>query len=83
VSGDDHETNGRFAQSLGLPFPLAGDADGAIRRAFDVNWPLIGVSRRITYVIGRDRRIALAFKSELDPEAHVAQTCAFVGRAAR
>jgi peroxiredoxin len=48
-----------------------------------VNWPLIGLSRRVTYVVGRDLRIALAFRSELDPEAHVAETCAFVSRAAR
>jgi len=72
VSGDPQETQDRFAQSLGLSFPLVGDPEGKIRDAYEVKWPVIGLARRTTYVIGRDRRIKLAFRSELDALAHVA-----------
>jgi peroxiredoxin Q/BCP len=39
VSGDTQETNGRFGESLGLPFPLVGDPDGTILKAYRVRWP--------------------------------------------
>jgi hypothetical protein len=32
----------------------------------------------VTYVIGRDRRIQLAFRNERDMASHAAQACEFV-----
>jgi peroxiredoxin len=78
VSADTQDTNDKFAKSLALPYPLVGDASGEILRAYKARWPVIGLARRVTYVIGRERRIELAFESQFDAEAHVAQTCALV-----
>ncbi len=80
VSGDTQETQDRFAESLGLRFPLVGDPDGTIRVAYQVKWPLLGSARRTSYVIGRDQRIRQAFRSERDPDAHVAEACEYVAR---
>jgi len=41
-----------------------------------VNWPLIGRSKRVTYLIGRDHRVRLAFHDEFMTEAHAVQACA-------
>jgi len=41
-----------------------------------VSWPLIGRSKRVTYLIGRDRRVRLAFHDELNMDEHAAQACA-------
>ena len=71
VSVDKPEESARFCDSLKLPFPLVGDKDGAIARAYDVRWPLVGLARRVTFLVGRDRRVVLAFRSERDAEAHV------------
>lgn len=82
VSGDSQEANDRFRESLDLPFPLVGDAEGKILKAYEVRWPIVGLARRVTYVIGRDRRILSAFHSERDMSAHAAQACSVVsGRA--
>jgi thioredoxin-dependent peroxiredoxin len=51
VSTDDVETQCRFASSLEAPFPMLGDKDRAICRAYDVLWPLIGLAHRVTYVV--------------------------------
>jgi peroxiredoxin Q/BCP len=51
VSTDDRETQCRFASSLDAPFPMLGDHERAICRAYDVLWPLIGVAHRVTYVV--------------------------------
>jgi peroxiredoxin Q/BCP len=76
VSADDQETNDRFRESLDLPYPLVGDAEGKIRAAYGVNWPLIGRPKRATFLVGRDRRVRLAFHDELHMDAHAEQACA-------
>jgi peroxiredoxin len=43
-----------------------------------VRWPLIGLARRVTYVIGPDRRIRDVIRGELDADHHVAEACALV-----
>jgi peroxiredoxin len=73
VSADRQETNDRFRSSLDLPFPLLGDRDGAIMRAYRVRWPLLGWARRVTYVIGPDRKVSMVFNSERDAAGHVAR----------
>jgi peroxiredoxin Q/BCP len=78
VSADTQETNDKFSTSLDLPYPLVGDPSGEILKAYKVRWPVIGLARRVSYVIGRERRIELVFESQFDAEAHVTQTCAWV-----
>ena len=78
MSGDPQETNDRFRESLGLPFPLVGDPGGTILRAYKVRWPLIGLAKRATYVIGKDRGILRAFHSERSMTAHAAEVCEIV-----
>jgi len=82
VSSQSQDSNERFRESLGLPFPLVGDPGGTILKAYEVRWPLIGLAKRVTYVIGRDRKVLKAFRSETDMTAHAAQACELVtGRA--
>lgn len=83
VSADHQDTSERFRKSLALPFPLVGDASGDILRAYRVRWPLIGLARRVTYVVGRDRRIRSTYASQLAVDDHVAEACAVVGGRAR
>jgi peroxiredoxin len=75
VSRDTQEKNDRFAESLGLPYPLVGDPRGAITRAYGVAWPLLGLARRVTYLIRADRRVQQVFHSEFKVAAHAAQVC--------
>lgn len=83
MSADSQATQDEFARSLGLPFPLVGDPDGSIRSSYDVKWPLVGLARRVTYVIGRDRKIGLAHRAERDVDSHAATACEYVARKKR
>jgi peroxiredoxin Q/BCP len=78
VSADTQETSDRFAQSLGLGFPLLGDSKGEVIKAYKVGWPLIGLAQRVTYLIGKDRKISSARHAELDADSHVANSCELV-----
>jgi thioredoxin-dependent peroxiredoxin len=82
VSADKPATSERFCRELDLPYPMVGDAEGAILKAYQVRWPVIGLARRVTYVIGRDRKIRLAYRSERDVEGHVDKAVAEALRAA-
>ena len=78
MSADEQETQDRFAKSLELPFPLVGDPEGSIRSGYGVKWPLFGLAKRVTFVIGRDRKVRLVHRAERDVLSHVAQACEVV-----
>jgi peroxiredoxin Q/BCP len=80
VSRDTQETNDHFRQSLGLPYSLVGDPGGVISRDYKVRWPFVGLSQRVTFLIGSDRAIRLAFHNEFDADSHAAKACAFATR---
>lgn len=62
---------------------MVGDPEGRVLGAFGVRWPLVGLARRVTYVIGADRRVQAVIRGELDADNHVTEACAFVARPPR
>ena len=70
VSTDDPATLQRFHDEQDLPYPLVSDAGGEITRAYRARWPILGLARRVTYLVGPDRTIRLAFRSERNVRAH-------------
>ena len=62
---------------------MVGDPEGKVLGAFGVRGPLIGLARRVTFVIGADRHIQAVIRGELDADNHVTEACAFVARPPR
>jgi peroxiredoxin len=60
---------------------MRGDPKGEVLRAFGVRIPVLGLARRVTFVIGKDRKVRAVHESQFDAESHAAQACAFVRRA--
>jgi thioredoxin-dependent peroxiredoxin len=56
ASVDSVETNARFAQTLGLDYPILSDPGKTTARAYGV-LSVIGYASRWTFVIGTDGRI--------------------------
>ena len=54
VSADTEESHDEFAEKNSLPFSILADPDRAIIRQYGVGMPLIGISRRVTFIIGKD-----------------------------
>ena len=75
MSRDTQDKNDQFQKSLDLPFPLIGDPEGTIVKAYDVRWPIVGLAQRVTYAIGRNTKVLLAFHSELNMDAHASKAC--------
>ena len=70
-SADSHRA---FAKKYSLPFPLLLDPDHKIAKAYgaDNGIPILGLDRRVTYVIGDDGRILKVYPN-VDPASHARQ----------
>jgi len=76
VSTQDEASHREFRARHNLNFPLVADPSKAICRAYNA-LGLLGVAKRVTYVIGPDGTILDAFKS-INPKPHVARALAVV-----
>lgn len=54
ASTDPAETNARFAESLGLDYPILSDPTGETARAWGVAMPGLGFARRWTFYVDAD-----------------------------
>ena len=76
ISRDPVEKQKLFAETYTFDYPLLSDADSATITAYGVKRRLnLGSlsTRRMTFVIGTDRRILDVIHSELDMNQHAAQ----------
>ncbi|MBG6078372.1 peroxiredoxin [Rubrivivax gelatinosus] len=83
VSNDDLPTLQRFSsEACRDKFAVASDADSRVIRAYDAKIAFMpGMAKRVSYVIGRDGRVAYVYES-LDPDLHVTNTMKAVERLA-
>ncbi|MBO3733742.1 peroxiredoxin [Glycomyces niveus] len=71
ISHDSVDRQAAFAAKHSFGYPLLSDPEGKVAEAFDVRRKLgIVATKRKTFVIGEDRTILGAFKSELNMNAH-------------
>ncbi|CAL9648340.1 peroxiredoxin [Streptomyces sp. Tu 3180] len=71
ISGDAVERQAEFAGRHTLGMPLLSDADGTVRERFGVKRGIsLAPTRRATFVMGRDRTVLEAVRSELRMNAH-------------
>jgi thioredoxin-dependent peroxiredoxin len=74
VSADDAETHDRFAREHHIEFPLVSDPQRDLARRYQATSlmrDVLGVTARLTYVIGRSRRIEGIFDSAVRASQHV------------
>ncbi|MDX3119483.1 MULTISPECIES: peroxiredoxin [Streptomyces] len=71
VSGDSVERQQEFTGRHGLGMPLLSDEDGSVRERFGVKRGFsLAPTKRVTYVIGRDRTVLEVVRSELRMNTH-------------
>jgi peroxiredoxin Q/BCP len=70
ISTDDVDSHRRFRQALDLPFPLLADVDQKVCHTYDVLGLFGANTRRVTYAVGRNGRIAGVAKATLRMQTH-------------
>lgn len=79
ISADSAESHQRFASRHQLPMKLLTDADGAVRKAYDVRPTVMGLlPGRATFVVDREGIIRHVFVSQLRVKVHVKEALAVV-----
>lgn len=76
VSSDSAESHQQFAAHHHLPFILASDSDGALRKLYgvaeeDTKFGLL--PGRVTYVIDKQGVVRLVFSSMFSPDKHISE----------
>ncbi len=71
ISTDSFATQCEFAKTHGVSFPMIGDADQIIARRFGVLWPLVGVAKRVTFVIDEAGLVRHVFRHEFQVSKHL------------
>ncbi|MEV8554453.1 peroxiredoxin [Streptomyces glaucescens] len=71
ISGDSVERQQEFTGRHRLGMPLLSDADGAVRERFGVKRGFsLAPTKRVTFVIGKDRTVLEIVRSELRMNTH-------------
>ena len=78
ISTDTHARQCEFADSLRVKFPMVGDADGRVTRAYGVQWPIFTKARRVTFVVGPTQLIEAVFWHEVQVNKHLDDVVAFL-----
>ena len=73
MSADSTDRHRAFAKEQGLPFLLATDGDGRLRKAFGVPKSLGLLPGRVTYVIDKEGIVRHVFSSQLAADRHVSE----------
>jgi peroxiredoxin Q/BCP len=71
ISHDSVDKQARFAERHSLGYPLLSDPDGTVRERFGVKRALgLAPTKRMTFVIGQDRRVIEVVHSEIRMNSH-------------
>ncbi|MCX5395137.1 peroxiredoxin [Streptomyces sp. NBC_00094] len=81
ISTDGVERQLEFAERHSLGYPLLSDPDGAVRERFGVKRGFsLAPTKRITFVIGQDRRVREVVRSEIRMSVHADRALAALRR---
>ncbi len=69
VSRDPEPSHKAFQQKYTLPFPLVADVSGTVQKAYHVPNSLWGTTKRVSFLVGPDGKIARVFP-DVDPGVH-------------
>lgn len=71
ISSDSADSHASFSRKHRLPYPLASDPGGTVRKAYGVPKALGLLPGRVTYVIDRGGVVRSVFNSMFAPQKHV------------
>ncbi|HET8860643.1 peroxiredoxin [Marivirga sp.] len=73
ISQDTISSHHKFKKENKLPFELLSDPQGKVAKLFKATIPVIGMNRRITYLLDNDLRIKAVYENMFTADQHVKQ----------
>lgn len=76
ISQDSIESHHKFIKENKLPFELLSDPKGRVAKLYKATIPVIGMNRRITYLLDKELKIAAVYENMFAADQHVKQMIA-------
>ncbi len=73
ISTDSIESHLKFKKSHNLPFELLSDKTARVSRLYKAKMPILKKSKRITYLLDEDHKIAAVYDNLFAAENHISQ----------
>ncbi|MGM0579776.1 MAG: peroxiredoxin [Bacteroidota bacterium] len=73
VSQDTIASHHKFKKENKLPFELLSDPKGKVAKLYKATIPVIGMNRRITYLLDKELRIKAVYENMFTADQHVKQ----------
>lgn len=71
ISKDSVETHIKFKAEYKLQFDLLADTKGEVAKKYKASIPIIGVTKRISYLLDKDHKIVAVYDSLFEAQEHV------------
>lgn len=71
ISRDDIASHQRFKEAHQLPFDLLSDVSGKVCKAYDALIPIVGVPKRISYLLDAQKKIVAVYQNFFGAEEHI------------
>ncbi|MBT28210.1 MAG: peroxiredoxin [Thalassobius sp.] len=71
ISKDSIQTHLKFKEEYQLPFDLLSDKKGDVCKKYKALIPVIGIPKRITYLLDKDHKIVASFDNMFDFNGHI------------
>ena len=78
ASADDKALQQKFIDAHNLPYPLLCDTDKALIKELGILAPNGAVPQRVTFVVGKDGKVAKVFDGKIDTAKHPKEVLEFV-----
>lgn len=71
ISRDDIASHQKFKEQHKLPFELLSDVSGKVCKAYEALIPIIGVPKRISYLLDAEHKIIAVYQDFFGAEEHI------------
>lgn len=78
VSTDSLESHLKFKKQYNLPFELLSDKSAKVSSQYKAKILFFNKSKRVTYLLDKDHKVAAAYENMLDAEKHIKRMIAEV-----
>ena len=71
ISRDSLETHLKFKTANKLPYELLSDHAGQVAKLYKATIPVLGITKRVTYLFDKNHRLAALFDNFYDTDYHI------------
>ncbi|KOY85906.1 redoxin domain protein [bacterium 336/3] len=71
ISRDNVETHLKFKEQHKLPFELLSDVDGKVCKSYDALIPIVGIPKRISYLLDAEHKVLAVYQDFFGAEDHI------------